>query len=816
VTPGERFTLTLAFTGTQAAAAPDLGKLPDFKAHYIGPITRMQTSGGRVEMSVSHRYVLTAPQTAGRYTIAPLRIVVDGKPLTTAPIQIDVGQVGNNRPATPRAPDLELQVISDVAEAWVGQRIPILVRLRVGDTRVDDLNYPTLSADGATIEDFAKPSRREEWDNGRRVQILDFATTLTPLKPGPIELAGVTMDMAVVDTSPAGRRGGLFDDFFSGTRRRSIRLQADPFVLNVRPLPEAGKPANFSGAVGTFEFSVEAGPTDVAVGDPITLRTNIVGIGNLESLRPPAIAESADYKTYEPTLVSGDKRSGNIDFEQVLIPKRKSVRTVPPLEFSFFDPFAGEYKVARSAQVPIRVDAAAPQVSGVISTDPAIRAKPEPAPLGKDIVYIKDLPGTFSESGTTVGPVFVAFQAVPVAMFLAAAFYERRRSAIFADPRALRARQAGNFARKRLKALATGTETSGDEVTEIVAEYLGARLGLPPGRIEKDHVLVRLAEVGAGKRAIAAVESYFADVESVRYRGTAGTAPVETPRSLAAEIVSALERDRSVSTATVAALLGLLLLYGAGAEAQDNRAPLAAGGSGTIEREHTAPPMESFFAGNAAYAEGDYVRAGRAYVAALDRGVESAPLLFNLGNARFKQGRGGAAIAAYERSLRLAPRDPDAAANVAFARERLAIEAPGVPLLERILAPLATRMSLGELATAAAAFWWFVWLFAAISTVAGGPRIAMRRLAIAATLMFVFFAANFSVRYRDTVWTQSVVVTAAGHSSVRFEPSEDGTEHFAVSEGTLLEFRRKRNEWVQVRRGDGRRGWIPAASVEKL
>jgi tetratricopeptide (TPR) repeat protein len=817
VTPGERFTLTLAFSGTQAAAAPDLGKLPDFKAHYIGPITRMQTSGGRVEMSVSHRYVLTAPQTAGRYTIAPLRIVVDGQALTTEPIEITVGLVDGRPPATKPATDLELQVIPEVTEPWVGQRIPIVVQLRVGDTRVDDLNYPTLSVDGATVEDFAKPSRRDEWAGGRRVQILDFRTTLTPLKSGPLELTGVAMDMAVLETSPTRRRGGLFDDFFSGARRRSIRLTADPVRLDVRALPDAGKPAGFSGAVGTFEFQVEAGPTELAVGDPITVKSQIVGVGNLESVHPPAIAESAEYKAYEPTLVSGNKRGGNIAFEQVLIPKTKKVRNVPSLEFSFFDPFDGEYKVARSAPIRVRVGAAPPQVSGVISTERDAKPAPEPQPLGKDIVYIKELPGTFSRAGSDVGPVFWALQTVPVAIFLAAALYARRRSAAFADPRALRARQAGGVARKRLKALPAGSQASGDDVTEVVSEYLGARLGLPPGRIEKEHVLARLAEIGAGERAHAAVERYFADVESVRYRGSRVGSADETPYALATNIVSELERDRRVTGATIAVFFALILVSCAIGQAQASRAAAAdRGAANAVAREHAAGPMESFFAGNGAYADGDYGPAEQAYAAVLDRGVESAALWFNLGNARFKQGRIGAAIAAYERSLRLAPRDPDAAANVAFARERLLIESPAAPLVERIATPLATQMSIPELAEAAAAFWWFVWLSAAVGALAGGTRIAMRRLAIAAAFLFVFFAANFAVRYRDTVMTKWVVVTAPGDSAVRFEPSEEGTEHFPVTEGTILEFRRIRNEWIQVRRRDGRRGWIPATSGETL
>ena len=263
----------------------------------------------------------------------------------------------------------------------------------------------------------------------------------------------------------------------------------------------------------------------------------------------------------------------------------------------------------------------------------------------------------------------------------------------------------------------------------------------------------------------------------------------------------------------ILALALCLVCVAASAQTESDFVARAADGAG---RKLVADPMESFFLGNGAYAEGDYEQAAQAYRSALETGAQSAPLYFNLGNAYFKQGRIGSAIAAYESSLRLAPRDPDAAANVQFARDAVGIEKVEATVAERYLTPLATRMSTYELTTATLLFWWLAWILAAVAAAIAGTRAPMKKAAGAAAVLFVLFAANLAVRSRHTVWQQWVVITVKGQTAVRFEPSLEGTEHFSISEGGMLEARRFRKGWIQVRRTDGRRGWIPASSAERI
>jgi Flp pilus assembly protein TadD len=85
-----------------------------------------------------------------------------------------------------------------------------------------------------------------------------------------------------------------------------------------------------------------------------------------------------------------------------------------------------------------------------------------------------------------------------------------------------------------------------------------------------------------------------------------------------------------------------------------------------------ADAATGFEAANRQYEKGDFAGAAKAYAALLDQGQHSSAVLFNLGNAHFKAGQLGAAIAAYRRAEALAPRDPDIRANLQFAREKVA------------------------------------------------------------------------------------------------------------------------------------------------
>jgi len=418
----------------------------------------------------------------------------------------------------------------------------------------------------------------------------------------------------------------------------------------------------------------------------------------------------------------------------------------------------------------------------------AVLSPPKPPEqLGRDIVFIKDAPGQLRVRGPAFysRTWFLALQLLPVLTFVGLLAVVRRRERFAADPRLTRFHQAGREVRRRLSSLSETPAEGGrfyDELTAAVHSYLSAKLDLPPGAVERNRVLERLARNGSPTDLHEHVSSFFDLVEGARYAASRTAAPQrEEALRLAREIVEGLERQRGRSSRFAAGWLFVLFacavpLTDVGAEAQG---------------EPPGGGLTAFFQGNTAYQGAAYDRAARSYQQLVDDGLESGSLYFNLGNAYFKDGQLGRAILNYERAKRLLPRDPDVQVNLSYALELAREEVPKRPFWQRLLFPFASRATTGQLSILVSLLW-----FALAAVLIVGGSLAFR-------------VATVELR-RDAV------VVEAGETAVRFEPSENGTEHFRVAEGALLEVTDERDEWLQVRRWDGRRGWIPGEVLELI
>jgi tetratricopeptide (TPR) repeat protein len=219
----------------------------------------------------------------------------------------------------------------------------------------------------------------------------------------------------------------------------------------------------------------------------------------------------------------------------------------------------------------------------------------------------------------------------------------------------------------------------------------------------------------------------------------------------------------------------------------------------------------SFSAANQLYSEGKFPQAAKAYAAMLDSGAVSPNLLFNAGNAEFKSGNLGRAIAAYRRAALLAPRDVDVRANLNFARNQV----QGGSLAGSPWESVFGALSLNEwTALAMVAFWLAFGLFVAIQ-LRPGWKNALRGLARGAAIGTVVLGACLTTA-SSIHFAKQVAVVISPDAVTRSGPFSDAQNAFAVHDGAEMAVLDQRNGWVQVADNSGRSGWIQDNQVAVL
>jgi hypothetical protein len=320
--------------------------------------------------------------------------------------------------------------------------------------------------------------------------------------------------------------------------------------VEVLPLPDENKPANFTGAIGNFTMSATAGPTMVTVGDPITVRVQIAGSGALDTVTLPTQDAWRDFKTYPPTtkLETSDQFGfqGTKTFEQIISPQNSDMHELPALSFSFFNPDDSRYHTLTQPAVPLTVRAAG-------STPvPAMASKNTPAEnqAPQDVLPLKQAPGVLVRNHVPLvaQPVFLAVQSLPVLAFLGAFVWRKRTDSLANNPRLRRQRAVAQLIASGmddLKKYAAANQPDEFFATlfRLLQEQLGERLDCPASAITEnvveDHALLRGAPAGTRET----LRELFQLCNQARYAPVRGTSELN---SVAAQFEKAVKELREV------------------------------------------------------------------------------------------------------------------------------------------------------------------------------------------------------------------------------------------------------------------------------
>lgn len=492
------------------------------------------------------------PKRVGDLIIPPLLVGNGAETVATSPTVILTR-------APKSSPDLGLTQSLSKAQCYVGEPVTLTVTWRVGipltnvkavDLRVGALRnpkfdvlapYPPIdpkdpTATGIPVSDSRIIARRGETKIGEKTfTTLIFSRTLMPRDSGRIEIGAATVFCAALPQNSRARRTwnqypSYFDnDFFDqevDSNHERLFAASGSLTIDVKPLPAHGRPPHFDGLVGACELSVEALPTTVSLGAPVTLTLRVSGHASPEVINMASLQE-------QPSLaglfaVPLDRSlpkivNGAMVYTQSIRPLRVGAQSIPPIELPYFDADTGAYAIAHSAPIPIVVSpgryitGSDPDIVGdeskgqeLVSLRDGLRHNVEGAALLENV----DDP---SRKAMALG-LWALLLIGPPGVFAALAItrsVKRRRE----HPEAARSRNALATFRRRL-----GHASDWSAIDDAMRGYLADRLSMNARALTFEDAASLLSKHGVAPADLDILESLFAECEARRFASESPTA----------------------------------------------------------------------------------------------------------------------------------------------------------------------------------------------------------------------------------------------------------------------------------------------------
>ena len=533
ISMGENATLTMTFENGAPSQLPSLPAIPNLRiVDNGGDSTQTVIVNGNVTTSRMHTFSVVPSQT-GSYTIPAFSVEIGGQKFTSQPLTLTVGKQGAVSSQT-----AFLKLIVPKNQVYLGEILPLEIQLYFQGQSVHGLEAPHIKEEGFTLGKLTQGSQSATGLNGRQYTIVPLKTYVIPVKAGDIDLGPATMDLQVVKPNSRVDFFGRPVDF------QAAAIQSDPETLHVSPLPRVNVPPTFNGAVGSFSLRVTASPTNVAVGDPVTVKVQISGVGALDSVTLPAQENWQQFKLYPPTseFQPADQLgiSGTKTFSLTAVPQNLDIKELPPFSFSFFDPDLKAYRTLTQPAIPliVRPSAASLPPPSLTANGPA-----ENQPVNNDITSIKVRLGHVSpvRPFLALQPAFIAFQSIPILVWLALLFDRRRKEHLANNPRLRRQLHVAQIIRNGLKQLRQHAETNEtaeffSTVFHLLQEQLGERLNLPASSITESIVDERLRPLKVNENTLAQLAELFHACNQARY----------APQSTNEELVSLIPKTEAV------------------------------------------------------------------------------------------------------------------------------------------------------------------------------------------------------------------------------------------------------------------------------
>lgn len=532
---GENVTLTLKIEGAQTGGMPRLPAIPGLQP--VGGSSSGFSSSTGPDGKTQVVQTFTVPFVADRVgdiAIPAFTLDVSGQKISSAPRTLKVlREDPNSPPAEFGTNQVFLWLALPKRDLVLGEIIVAEARLYLRNEigNISDLQIPSISGDGYNAGSLNRAGQFQRRVGNSSYNVLPFSFTLAPVKSGALTVGPLNGSVTIY--------GGQQDIFGRYRQSAQASFTTEPRQLLVSPVPKENAPANFTGAVGNYTMAVSVGPTNVATGDPITVRVQISGRGALSGVMLPEQTAWGEFKSYPPTAnvetTDALGLQGTKTFEQIVSPESTDIKELPPFSFSFFNPETKTFQTLTHPATKLIVRPGGAVVAPTIATTKPNSSDAPPAQV--DIVPIKQRLGTVTSCDRTTGftPTHIALNLAPALALVGFVAWRKRADALANNPRLRRQRQVAATLQAGLERLkAHAAQNNSDEffaeLVRLLQEKLGAQLDLPATAITEAVIDDKLRPRGVPDSTLEAVQELFQATNLARY------APIRSSQELAAFI----------------------------------------------------------------------------------------------------------------------------------------------------------------------------------------------------------------------------------------------------------------------------------------
>lgn len=521
----------------------------------------------------TYTYVLQATK-EGNFTIPSVTMNVAGKQVKSNPVTINVvaasqqqQAAGNGRqqqqqqqaPAFDKS-DVFVKAYASNNNPYQGEQVIITHKLYIGQGvnggyQVAGVNMPSQQGFWTYTlgdPDGESPAKTEVL-NGKRYTVHEIRRTAAfPQQSGSLTITPFELDF-MCRVIYRVQSNDPFDFFFGGGQRAQDyqwKIKSNSVKLNVKPLPQNGKPDDFSGIVGNFTLTANLSRNELKANDATNLTVTVAGTGNLQHIEALPIEFPSDFDVTDPKITDnintrGNSVTGSRSFEYVIIPRSAGEFVIPTASFSYFDPKTHTYNTLTTPEFKLKIEKG--DGSNVVSTSES--HKKDIKKLGSDIRYIRTTDGGFAPKRAAffATPWYFLYLMLPLILFILFLIIWRKKIEERQNVAETRNRRANKVARKRLK---TAGKLLGEnkkeefyvEISRVLWGYMSDKFKIPLAQLSMETVETKLKEKNLDQEAINDFLSTLNQCEFARFAPGDATEMMQNMYELSMQFITKIEK----------------------------------------------------------------------------------------------------------------------------------------------------------------------------------------------------------------------------------------------------------------------------------